>query len=196
MTRGVGTNWAGNLTYRASDLARPTSVEELAVVLRGADRVRALGSRHSFNGIADTAGLLVSVAGLPARVDVDAGARVARVAAGMRYGDVAVELEAQGWALANLASLPHISVAGAVATGTHGSGDHVGSLAASVAGVEFVTPAGSVHALRRGDDGFEGAVVSLGALGVMVTVDLDIVPSFDVAQAVFEGLPWDGVLAD
>ncbi|HWI31094.1 MAG TPA: D-arabinono-1,4-lactone oxidase, partial [Microbacterium sp.] len=77
-----------------------------------------------------------------------------------------------------------------------GSGDRVGSLAASVAGVEFVTPAGSVHALRRGDDGFEGAVVSLGALGVMVTVDLDIVPSFDVAQTVFEGLPWDGVLAD
>ncbi|MGC5170941.1 FAD-binding protein [Microbacterium sp. DT81.1] len=196
MTTAVGTNWAGNLAYSATEIARPTSVEELADVLRGASRVRALGTRHSFNRIADTHSTLVSVSALPSVADIFADQRLVRVSAGTRYGDLAAELQAGGWALPNLASLPHISVAGAVATGTHGSGDRVPSLAASVARVEFVTPDGDLHSLKRGDADFEGAVVSLGALGVMVAIDLDIVPSFEIAQTVFEGLPWDGVLAD
>lgn len=196
MSTHVGTNWSGNVAYGAERVETPGSIDELADLLRGSFRVRPLGTRHSFNRIADTDAVQVSVAGLPRVVEVDAARAVARVSAGLRYGDVSSSLEAQGWALPNLASLPHISVAGAVATGTHGSGDRVPSLAAAVAGVSFVSPDGVLHTLARGDEGFDGAVVSLGALGVAVSFDLDIEPSFEVAQTVFEDLPLDAVLAD
>lgn len=196
MTNDVGTNWSGNVAYGAERVETPTSIDELSEVMRGSYRVRPVGTRHSFNRIADTDAVQVSVAGLPQIVEVDAAASVARVSAGLRYGDVAGVLEAQGWALPNLASLPHISVAGAVATGTHGSGDRVPSLAASVAAVSFVSPDGVLHRLTRGDTGFDGVVVSLGALGVAVSFDLDIQPSFEIAQTVFENLPLDAVLED
>ena len=127
-------NWAGNFAYGAEALVAPGSLDELQEVVAGAARVRALGSRHSFTGIADSAGVLVSLAALPdvGTVEVDEESATATVGAGAAYGEVAVELERRGWALATLASLPHISVAGAVATGTHGSGDATGSLAAAV----------------------------------------------------------------
>ncbi|WP_159498388.1 D-arabinono-1,4-lactone oxidase [Microbacterium sp. 18062] len=189
-------NWAGNLTYSATSVAEPTTRDELAGLVRAASAIRVLGSRHSFNRIADTDGLLVSTAALPAHVDIDAERRVARVAGGMRYGDVARPLHAEGWALGNLASLPHISVAGAIATGTHGSGDRNRSLAGAVAGLEILTADGGIRMLRRSDPGFAGAVVSLGALGVVLDVELEIVPAFDVAQTVFERVRWDDVLAD
>ena len=188
-------NWAGNLRYSA-DVIAPQSRDELARRVIAAPAVRALGSRHSFNRIADTTGLLVSTAALPAHVDLDTERRIARVAGGMRYGEVARALHDAGWALANLASLPHISVAGAIATGTHGSGDRNRSLAGAVAGVEILTADGDIRWLRRGEPGFAGAVVSLGALGVVLDVELDIQPTFDVTQTVFERLDWDRVLAD
>jgi alditol oxidase len=190
-------NWAGNLTYQAARLHEPTSVAELqTIVAEAAGPVRALGTRHSFNRIADTDGDLVSVAALPRRVEVTAGGSQAVVAAGLRYGDVATALEAAGVALANLPSLPHITVAGAVATGTHGSGDANRSLSSSVAAVELVTADGSLVTLRRGDPDFPGAVVSLGALGIAVTLTLDVVPTFAVRQHVFEDLPLDVLLTD
>lgn len=193
-------NWAGNLAYGARRLARPDSVDRLAELVAAAahdgTRVRALGSRHSFNRIADTEGLLVETGGLPPIVEVDASARTVRVSGGLRYGELAEALDREGWALANLASLPHISVAGAVATGTHGSGDALGSLATAVAALDLVTADGSVRTLRRGDPDFDGAVVALGALGVVVALELDIEPAYDVAQTVFERLPLDAVLAD
>ncbi|SFR71874.1 xylitol oxidase [Agromyces sp. CF514] len=196
----AGRNWAGNLAYGAARLARPTSVDELAELVvaagRGSACVRALGSRHSFNRIADTDGLLVETSGLPTHVEIDAEARTARVSAGLRYGEVAEALEREGWALANLASLPHISVAGAVATGTHGSGDAIGSLATQVAALELVTADGSLLRLRRGDPDFDGAVVALGALGIVTALELDIEPNYEVAQTVFERLPLEAVLAD
>jgi xylitol oxidase len=188
-------NWAGNLFY-SSDAVAPVSRDVLARLVTAAPAVRALGSRHSFNRIADTDGLLVSTASLPAHVDIDSDRRTARIAGGMRYGDVARALQDAGWALANLASLPHISVAGAIATGTHGSGDRNRSLAAAVAGLEILTADGDVRWIRRGERGFDGAVVSLGALGLVLDVELDIEPTFDVAQTVFERLAWDDVLAD
>src|SRR5690606_33944883 len=119
--------------------------------------------------------------------------RTVTVGAGIRYGDLATDLQAAGWALPNLASLPHISVGGAIATGTHGSGNAVPSLAASVAGLEIVLASGDVLELRRGDPDFDGAVVSLGALGIVTRVTLDIVPTFDIEQSVFEGLPFAAV---
>ncbi|WP_353809004.1 FAD-binding protein [Agromyces sp. SYSU T00194] len=189
-------NWAGNLAYGAERLVAPASVDELADVLRSADRVRALGTRHSFNRIADTDGVLVSTGALPAEIAVDADRRVVRACAGIRYGELGAELQRQGWALANLASLPHISVGGAIATGTHGSGDRVGTLSSAVASLELVTADGERVVLRRGDADFAGAVVGIGALGVVTHVELDIEPTYDVAQTVFQRLPMHAVLAD
>ena len=182
-------NWAGNVTYGAARVHEPTSVQELCEIVAGATEVRALGARHSFNLIADTTGDLVSVAGLPPRIEVDAGSGTAVVAAGLRYGDVAPVLHAAGFALPNLPSLPHISVAGAVATGTHGSGDANRPLSSSVAAVELVTADGDLRTLRRGEPDFPGAVVSLGALGVAVALTLDLVPTFAVRQYVHDDVP-------
>lgn len=186
-------NWAGNHRYAASRIATPRSVDELRELIAGARSVRALGSRHSFNDLADTDDLLVSTAGLPGGVRIDAEARTATVGGGVRYGDLARELEAAGWALHNLASLPHISVAGAIATSTHGSGDRNGTLATAVAGLRILRVDGEVVELRRGDDDFDGAVVSLGALGVVLEVTLDIRPTFTVRQRLFGGVPWEAV---
>ena len=153
------------------------------------DRIRVLGAGHSFNDLADSPGTQVSLAGLPPEVSVDSAARLARVAAGLSYAELAGRLDEAGFALRNLASLPHISVAGAAATATHGSGAANQNLAAAVAGLRLVTADGDVVDLGRGDDGFEGAVVHLGALGAVVSLTLELVPSFDVSQRVYENLP-------
>jgi xylitol oxidase len=189
-------NWAGNLTYRASGVEHPASVEELQALLARGGRVRMLGSRHCFNDIADTDGLLIALDRMPTLFEVNEARDAVRVSGGMRYGDIAPLLDAEGLALANLASLPHISIAGAVATGTHGSGDGIGSLASAVRALTIVTPSGDVRTLQRGDDDFDGAVVSLGALGAVVDVTLDVEPAYEVAQHVFEHPSWDAILAD
>ncbi len=189
----TSTNWAGNLTYSAARLHHPTTVAEVQTLVSSSPRIRALGSRHSFNGIADTDGDQVSVAALPAVVDIDTAQKTVTVSAGARYGDFVEQLDTAGFALANLASLPHISVAGAVATGTHGSGDRNGSLATAVAGIEFVGADGTLHTASRGDTDFDGMVVSLGLIGVVTSITLDIEPRFEVAQTVWENLPWANV---
>ncbi|MGO4596412.1 D-arabinono-1,4-lactone oxidase [Terrabacter sp. 2RAF25] len=186
-------NWGGNHTYRAR-IERARSVEHLQEVVAASPRVRALGSRHSFTDISDITdvedGVLVSLADLPTTVDVDPASRTARVTGRAAYGDVATQLQAAGWALGNLASLPHISVAGAVATGTHGSGVENGSLATAVASLDIIGPDGELRTVGRGDADFEGSVVSLGALGVVTALTLDIEPTYDVRQDVYTGLSW------
>lgn len=189
-------NWAGNLTYRASAVEHPASIDELQEVFARGGRVRMLGSRHCFNDIADTDGLLIALDRMPTVFEVDESRDAVRVSGGMRYGDIAPLLDAEGLALANLASLPHISIAGAVTTGTHGSGDAIGSLASAVRALTIVTPSGEVRSLQRGDADFDGAVVSLGALGAIVDVTLDVEPAYEVAQHVFEHPSWDALLAD
>lgn len=198
MTQSVGTNWAGNLRYRASELVQPASIEELAEVIARAPRVRMLGSRHSFNDLADTDGALISLAALAAADEptVARDRRTVRVPAGARYGDLVPFLDREGLGLANLASLPHISVGGAVQTGTHGSGDAIGTLATQVAGIEVITGAGERVHLRRGDADFAGAVVALGALGAVTHLELDVEPTYEVRQRVFEQARWDAVLDD
>jgi xylitol oxidase len=191
----TGTNWAGNLTYGATSLHEPGTVDELIKIVTASTRLRPLGSRHSFNRIADTDDAQVSVARLPVVVDVDEASGAVTVSAGLRYGELVEQLDAAGWALPNLASLPHISVAGAVATGTHGSGDRNGSLASAVAGFRVVTAGGELRDVRRGDDDFDAMVVGLGVLGVLTSVTLDIVPTFEVRQDLFEHLPWSDVAA-
>ncbi|HEX2133999.1 MAG TPA: D-arabinono-1,4-lactone oxidase [Actinophytocola sp.] len=191
-------NWAGNLTYRAGRIARPATVTELRELVVETPRIRALGSRHSFSDVADTPDVLVSLDALPAEIELDievSGDRVT-VPAATRYGDLAAVLADRGLALPNLASLPHISVAGAVATGTHGSGDRNGCLSTSVAALDIVGADGELRRVSRGDREFAGSVVALGALGVVVRVALDVVPAFDVRQTVYPGVPWPAALAD
>lgn len=189
------TTWAGNLTYAAARVLEPRTVEEVQEVVAAARHVRALGTRHCFNDVADTSHDLVRLERLDPAVEVDAAARTVTLSAGTRYGALARELHPQGWALHNHASLPHISVAGAVATATHGSGDRSRNLAAAVAGLDLVTADGSLRHLARGDADFPGAVVALGALGVVVRVTLDVEPTYDVAQEVHTDLSWDAALA-
>jgi xylitol oxidase len=186
-------NWAGNHVYRARARHRPSTVQELAEIVARAPRVRVLGSRHSFTAIADS-DELVSLEGLPADVEVDRAAGTASFNAGLKYGEVAEALAAEGMALHNLASLPHISVAGAVATATHGSGEGNGNLATTVAALELVTSSGEVVRAARGDEHFDGMVVGLGALGAVTRVSLDVEPAYQVRQRVFEGLAWDALL--
>ncbi|MEV0725740.1 FAD-binding protein [Micromonospora purpureochromogenes] len=167
-------------------------MEELRRLVAGSDRIRAVGTGHSFNRLGDTTGDLVSLAGLPPTVEVDRDRGTVTVAAALRYGDLATRLHAEGLAVANLASLPHISVAGSVATGTHGSGDGNRNLAAAVAGLELVTADGDLLTVSRADgDRFAGMVVSLGALGVVTRVTLDVVPTFAIRQYVRRDLPAD-----
>ncbi|MFT4260459.1 D-arabinono-1,4-lactone oxidase [Microbacterium sp.] len=189
-------NWAGNLVYRASAAPHPESVEDLRALFGRGGPVRMLGSRHCFNDIADTTGSLIALDRMPQIFEVSPERDAVRVSGGLRYGDIAPLLEEQGLALANLASLPHISVAGAVATGTHGSGDGIGSLASAVRAITLMTAAGETVSLARGDEGFAGAVVSLGALGAVVDLTLDVEPSYQVAQHVLEHPSWAAILAD
>ncbi|WP_432889462.1 D-arabinono-1,4-lactone oxidase [Kribbella sp. CA-245084] len=187
------TNWAGNVRF-ASALQRPRSVEELQELVAAAEKVRVLGTGHSFNRIADSTGTLVSVADLPTEIAV--GERGVTVSAGLRYGEITAALQAQGLALHNLGSLPHISVAGACATGTHGSGDGNGPLADAVNAITFVDARGELVTLTRDDEDFAGSIVSLGALGVAVSMTLDVQPAYQISQVVYDGLPVERLGSD
>ncbi len=194
---GTSTNWAGNVAFRAERAHHPPTVADLQAVVAGAQQVRALGTGHSFNRIADTTSDLVSVARLPRVLEVDAERRCARVSAGMRFGELVGPLHEAGFALHNLGSLPHISIAGAIATGTHGSGVTNGTLASAVSALELVAADGSLQRLSRTDDPdrFDGSVVSLGALGVVHTVELDVQPAYDLRLYVYDGLALDRLFA-
>ncbi|MGS0685845.1 D-arabinono-1,4-lactone oxidase [Nakamurella sp. GG22] len=190
------TNWSGNYSYQAPRLHRPGSVAELQDIVAGAEHAKALGSRHCFNDIADTPGDLIDTTGLPDDIRIDAGADgtgTVTVSGSINYGRLATALQARSLALPNLASLPHISVAGAVATGTHGSGVRNQALGGAVRALEFVLADGELRTLTRGEEFFDGAVVSLGALGIVSRVTLDVEPTFDVRQDVFEDLPWSAL---
>lgn len=180
------TNWAGNVTYQARHLHSPESVPQLRSLVAEAGHIRALGTGHTFNTIADSPGDLVSLAKLPSTVDIDRDRSTVTVGGGVRYGELAVELNAAGYALHNMGSLPHISVAGACATGTHGSG--TANLASAVSAVELVGPDGDLQRFVRGDDTFDATVLALGALGIVTRLTLDIEPAYQVAQYVYGGL--------
>lgn len=192
-------NWAGNLTYATTDLRQPTTVEELRDVVATSVRVKALGSRHSFNDSADTTGTLVALDRLQDDIELGTdpatGVRTVRVPAGVTHAELGAYLEAHGLALHNLASLPHISVAGAIQTGTHGSGVGNASLAAKVLAFDIVRASGAFETLRRGDEQFEASIVGIGALGIVTSLTLEVEPSFQITQTVHEDLPWTNALA-
>jgi alditol oxidase len=189
------TNWAGNLAYRADSVHYPTSVVEVQELVARLPRVRALGTRHSFNTIADAPeGALISLSELAPEVSVDAEAMTVSVTGGTRYGVLAAELQSQGYALHNTGSLPHISVAGATATGTHGSGDRNGILSTAVSAVELVKADGSMVTVDRSNPDLKALAVGLGAFGVVTRLVLDIQPTYLVRQDVYRDAPWDTVL--
>jgi xylitol oxidase len=186
----IGTNWSGNYSYRATALHRPAAVEQLQQLVAGARALRALGSRHSFTSVADSS-VLVSLDGLPGEIVVDSAARTVNVPGHTTYSALAEALNREGLALHNMASLPHITVAGAIATGTHGSGDRNGNLATAVQALEMVTADGELVTVADGDPGFEACAVGLGALGIVTRVTLAVEPYYEVRQRVFEGVGWD-----
>lgn len=183
------TNWSGNYTYSTDRLHQPQTVEEVQQVVKSCTHVRALGARHSFNGIADSTENQISVAHLD-QMTLNPEAHTVTVGGGVTYSRLAPYLESNGYALHNLASLPGISVPGAIATATHGSGNKNGNLATAVSGLEVVTADGEVVTLSRAQDGdrFLGAVVNLGAIGIVTKVTLDVQPTFQVSQVVYENL--------
>ena len=186
-------NWAGNIEYSTDRLQTSTSLEQVQEFVKKQNRLKVLGTRHCFNNIADSKDGFLSLKPMDNVIAIDATKRTVTVAAGITYGQLCPYLDAKGFALHNLASLPHISVAGACSTATHGSGQKNGNLATAASGLEIVTADGSVVKLTREVDGerFNGAVVGLGALGVITKVTLDIQPTFTMRQYVYENLPLD-----
>jgi xylitol oxidase len=187
-------NWAGNLEYSTDKIHYPETVEQVQDVVRRVSKLRALGSQHSFNTIADSKDNLVSSKKLNKIISIDKSQNTVTVEAGIKYGELVQYLHDNGHALHNLASLPHISIAGSIATATHGSGVKNGNLATSVSAIEFVNAAGEVVRLSRKDgDVFNGAVVGLGALGVVTKVTLDLLPTFNMKQVVYRNMPMDAL---
>jgi xylitol oxidase len=184
-------NWAGNYEYSTVNLYHPKTVEQLQTLVKQNKKLKVLGTRHSFNGIADSTENLVSLDQYKPDVSIDHEHSTVSIGANIHYGELCGMLQREGFALHNLASLPHISVVGACTTATHGSGDRNRNLAAAVSSLEIVTGDGSLVSLSRDHDGerFEGAVIGLGALGVVVNLTLELLPAFEMSQQVYQNLP-------
>jgi xylitol oxidase len=189
------TNWAGNLVYGTDRLYSASSLQQVRDYVKRESNLKVLGTRHCFNNIADSKHNLLSLKSMDEVVELDARAATVTVSAGITYGQLSPYLHSKGFALHNLASLPHISVAGACSTATHGSGEKNGNLATAVSGLEFVTAAGDLVKLSRQQDGetLHGAIVGLGAIGVITKLTLNIQPTFMMRQYVYENLPLDEV---
>jgi xylitol oxidase len=185
-------NWAGNYDYTALHLHLPRSIEEVQQIVKSCRKVKALGTAHSFNSIADSAGDQISLKNFQ-QMELDGSARTVTVGAGVTCGQLAPYLYGHGYAMHNLASLPHISLAGAAATATHGSGSNSGNLAAAVSAIEFVAANGDAEVLSRDRDGerFRGAVVGLGGLGIITKLTIHVRPALEMRQVVYKNLSFD-----
>ena len=194
--KGLGLkNWAGNYTYKAAETKFPKSIDALKDALNGLSKAKALGTQHCFNDIADTAGTQLSTKNLNAVLELNEKESYVLVESGIKYGDLGKYLHTKGWALHNLASLPHISVGGSCATATHGSGIKNGNLATAMLGFELLTPNGEVLWVdaNANADLFFAAGVSMGALGIFTKIKLAIQPTFSVSQKVYENLPMEAL---
>lgn len=188
-------NWAGNVDL-AGEVRRPGTLAELQELVAASPRIRAVGTRHSFSPLAQAAegGVLVSLERLaePATIDADG---LVRVVGPVPYAALVDVVAAAGRALPNLGSLPHISVIGAVSTGTHGSGDARRTLSAAVTAIDLVGADGSLRTVARGDAEFPGSVVALGLLGIVTAVTIETVPAARMRQDVYPALAWDDLVA-
>jgi xylitol oxidase len=183
------TNWAGNYTYSTKNLDLANTIEDVRHTIHNHAHLKALGARHSFNGIADSTEDQISLKHFD-QIELDTKAKTVTVGAGVTYGQLAPYIDGRGFAVHNLASLPHVSVVGACATATHGSGSKNGNLSTAVRAMEIITANGDVLTFSREKlgDKFLGTVVGLGALGVITRITLDVQPAFQMTQVVYENL--------
>jgi L-gulono-1,4-lactone dehydrogenase len=174
-------NWSGELSCTPARLVRPVGTLGVAEVVRRAsdrgERVRPVGSGHSFTPLAVTDDVMVDVGACDQVLWVDHAARRARVQAGIRLGDLAEELARRDLALENLGDIDRQTVAGAIGTGTHGTGARLGNLSTQVEAVRLVDGRGDVHEITGGDH-LRAARVAVGALGIITEVTLRVVPAF------------------
>ncbi|MDB5136658.1 MAG: FAD-binding protein [Mucilaginibacter sp.] len=184
-------NWAGNIIFSTDNVQYPHTVEEVQQVVKSKAKLKALGTRHCFNTIADSKDDLLCTKEMNKVVSLDAAGRTVTVEGGIKYGELAPYLHQHGFALHNMASLPHISVAGSITTATHGSGIKSGNLASAVTALELVIADGSVIHLAKATDPekLNGVIVGLGAIGVITKVTLQIEPTYMMHQRVFLNLP-------
>lgn len=193
-TRDAGATWSGNHRYRATEVLLPGDLDELAEVVASADALRVQATRHTFNDVADSDAALVSLERLPTRIGpVDDRVRVEGL---VTFAQLAPVIEAEGRALHNLGSLPHISVAGAAATGTHGSGRRNGNLSSAVRALEIMDATGHIHRVDEGHEWFPAAAVGIGAFGVVTAVELQTEPTYEVTQQAYTGVPWHEIVGD
>ncbi|WP_030157525.1 D-arabinono-1,4-lactone oxidase [Glycomyces sp. NRRL B-16210] len=188
-------NWAGNIRFSPSRFEQPATLDEARAVVAAAPSLRVLGSGHSFNTIAATDAVMLSLTGIQPEAQIDALNGTVRASGWLTYAALGAAVHRAGFGLHNMASLPHISVAGSIATGTHGSGNANGNLATAVAAIEFIGPDGELRTVARGDEDFPGSVVHLGSLGVVHAVTLDLVAGFEMRQYVYDGLGLEAVTA-
>jgi xylitol oxidase len=181
-------NWSSNVNFQEQEYLEPTNLDDLQDIVASQKFVRARGSAHSFNSIADSNNTIVSLEKMPQTIEIDEVKQNVKVSSFLKYGELVPTLHARGWALSNLASLPHISIAGSVSTATHGSGIFNKNLAAQVAAVEFIDSTGSIRHLSEGSREYEAFVVGLGLTGIITNYWLKIEPSFNVKQIIYENV--------
>lgn len=185
------TNWAGNLRYSAKQYFEPQTIAEAQELVKKTPIIRGLGSRHSFNSIADTPATQISLKSMQKVLSIDKANKEVTIEGGATYGQICKEIHEAGFALANLASLPHISVAGACSTGTHGSGVKNGNLATSVRALDIITANGDIISFSKNEntEALKGAVVALGGLGIVSKMTLALQDTFEMKQLVYQNMP-------
>jgi len=175
-------NWSGSVRCPDARSERPVDVPALAAIVAGhagPGAVRALGSGHSFVPFWANGDTLLDLGGFVGLESVSGG--VARLAAGTPLHAIGPLLAAEGWALANMGDIDRQTLAGAVATGTHGTGRDLGSLSSQVVAVELVDGSGGLRRLEQADE-VAAARVAMGMLGVMTAIELAVVPSYGLHE--------------
>ncbi len=182
-------NWSKNIDFNEKGFLQPQSLSELQEMVRLHTRIRARGSAHSFNEIANTDHYAINLSKMPQVIEVNQEKRLVKVSAGLTYGELAPALDKQGWALHNLASLPHISIAGSIATGTHGSGIKNQNLANQVISLSVVTADGDLRNISSGDSEFNALVVGLGLGAIVYQYELKVEERYQIRQVIYPEIP-------
>jgi xylitol oxidase len=189
-------NWSKNVEFNDRNYLQPESLAELQELVDSNQKIRARGTAHCFNEIANTSSYAINLAKLPKVIEINPETKSVKVSAGLTYGELAPALHNQGWALNNLASLPHISIAGSISTGTHGSGIKNQNLANQVLSLDIVTAEGELRHIDRANPAFNALVVGLGLGGIVYQYELKIEPTFKVRQVIYPEIPLDVLQRD
>ncbi|MGI8846972.1 MAG: D-arabinono-1,4-lactone oxidase [Candidatus Dormibacteria bacterium] len=196
----VWRNWSGDQRCSPARLRRPANVAEVRAAVGEAtdagEVVRVVGAGHSFNDIVSTPGTLLDIAAMDRLLDVDPGKGLVRVEAGITIRALGPQLARHGLAMANLGDIDSQSIAGAISTGTHGTGAHLGNISSQVVALQLVTAGGDTVEITDSDgETLRAARVSLGALGVITAVTLQCVPLFVVRRRA-GSVPLEEILDD